>query len=498
MTNPAVIVLAAGDGKRMKSQTPKVLHQIAGRSLLGHALAAARTVEPDTVVVVVGHQAERVGAEARALCPNVVIARQDDIPGTGRAVQCALAALEAVVPERSAWPDEILVTCGDTPLLDGATLAALVEAHRAGRNSITMLTAQVDDPRGYGRIVRDGSGEVAQIVEESDATADQKQITEVNAAVYVFRPESLLRALAQVDRANAQGEMYLTDVVAAVRAHGGTVAAVTSADPAVIDGVNDRIQLAAAARKLNDRYLRQAMMAGVTVVDPATTWLDAGVELQADVTLLPGTHLAGATSVAAGAVIGPFTTLTDTEVGPEATVAQSVATSAQIGPGASVGPFSHLRPGTRIGADTKAGAFTELKAALLADGAKVPHLAYVGDASVGEGANVGAGTIFANYDGVTKSKCLIGPAVRIGSNNVIVAPVEMGAGSYSGAGTVVRGDVPPGSLAVSAGPQRVIEGWTVRKRPGTDSAIAAQAALDRAADLPNSSGSTPDAHPGNV
>ncbi|MDR1186654.1 MAG: bifunctional UDP-N-acetylglucosamine diphosphorylase/glucosamine-1-phosphate N-acetyltransferase GlmU, partial [Bifidobacteriaceae bacterium] len=480
MTQPVVIVLAAGEGTRMKSTTPKVLHQAAGRTLLGHAVDAAQGLDPGRIVVVVRHGRDQVAAEALRLAPQVVVADQDDIPGTGRAVQCALQALDqvddAAVPAPTAPASDhstatdalaqVVVICGDTPLIDAGTLEALVQAHLADGNGITLLSAVVEDPFGYGRIVRDESGQVAKIVEEREATPEQAAIQEINAAAYVYDAEVLREGLGRLGSANDQREVYLTDIVEAARAAGRAVRAIIADDPAIVQGVNDRVQLAQAAAAINQRIVNQAMIDGVTVIDPASTWIEAEVEIEPDATLMPGTRLAGRTRVGTASVIGPFTTLTDTEVGAGATVDRTVANQARIGDGAKVGPFTHLRPGTVLGTDTKAGSFTELKAAQLAQGAKVPHLAYVGDASVGEAANIGAGTIFANYDGVTKSKCVIGPAARVGSNNVIVAPVELGAGAYSGAGAVVRGDVPPGSLAVSAGSQRVIEGWTIRKRPG--------------------------------
>jgi bifunctional UDP-N-acetylglucosamine pyrophosphorylase/glucosamine-1-phosphate N-acetyltransferase len=401
-----------------------------------------------------------------------LIADQDETPGTGRAVQCALAALEAL-PQNVAAPAQILVIPGDTPLLDGPTLTQLATQHAQENNVITLLTACLPNPFGYGRVVRNSQGQVEQIVEEKDASEEQRRLQEVNASVYLFQTATLRDCISQVTQQNAQGEVYLTDVVQLARQQGGAVGALTCKDPATIAGINDRAALSRVASTFNRRLVEQFQLQGVTVVDPATTWIDAEVELEADVTVLPGTHLAGNTVIAAGAVIGPFTTLTDTKVGRGATVDRTVATGVVIGPAANVGPFTHLRPGTVLGADTKAGSFTELKAAQVETGAKVPHLAYVGDAAIGEGANVGAGTIFANYDGVHKSRCSIGPAVRIGSNNVIVAPVEMGAGAYSGAGTIVRGDVPPGALVVSAPAQRLVEGWTLRKRPGSSSARAA-------------------------
>jgi bifunctional UDP-N-acetylglucosamine pyrophosphorylase/glucosamine-1-phosphate N-acetyltransferase len=474
MPKPVVIVLAAGLGTRMKSSTPKVLHRAAGRTLLGHALAAAQALDPSHTVVVVRHERDAVAAAAQAALPGVIIADQDEVPGTGQAVRCALAAMAQVGIEPQGG---IVVMPGDTPLLDGATLAALHQAHWADGNAVTVLTAQVADPTGYGRIVRDDVGQVAAIVEHSDATEDQREIDEINSSVYVFDPSVLAQTLGRVGRDNEQGEVYLTDVVAQAKALGRPVRALISEDASVIQGVNDRLQLQQAAQAINQRRLEQFMLDGVTVEDPSSTWIDADCEIEPDVTILPGTHLAGQTRVQAGAVIGPFTTLTDCQVGRGAAVDRTVASNAVIGPDATVGPFTHLRGGTVLGPSAKAGSFTELKAADVGEGAKVPHLAYVGDATVGPRANIGAGTIFANYDGVAKSACRVGPAARIGSNNVLVAPIDVGAGAYSGAGVVIRGDVPPGALALGGSPQRIVEGWTLRKRPGTDSAQAAESAL---------------------
>ncbi|MCL1897853.1 MAG: bifunctional UDP-N-acetylglucosamine diphosphorylase/glucosamine-1-phosphate N-acetyltransferase GlmU [Micrococcales bacterium] len=470
MPKPAVIILAAGEGTRMKSATPKVLHQAAGRSLLGYAMAAAQALDPERLVVVVRHGRDQVAPAAQAIHPDVLIAEQDEVPGTGRAVQCALAAMDQAGV--AAKGGVVVIPC-DTPLLDAETLTSLLEAHQQESNAVTILTAEVEDPFGYGRIIRGQDGQVTAIVEERDATPDQRNIKEINSSTYVFDLDLLQEALGQVNQENAQGEVYLTDVIALARWAAKPVKAVICQDPDQVQGVNDRVQLAEAAQRLTERRLRQAMVNGVTIIDPSTTFLGPEVELASDVVIEPGTALRGRTKVERGAGIGPFTTLTDCEVGEGATVDRTVATGVIIGAGATVGPFTHLRPGTVLGQSTKAGSFTELKAAVIDDGAKVPHLSYVGDAHVGPGANVGAGTIFANYDGVTKSRSEVGPAARIGSNNVLVAPVNFGAGAYSGAGTVIRHDVPPGALAVGCGEHRLVEGWTAKKRPGSDSAEAA-------------------------
>lgn len=460
----------------MRSATPKVLHTLAGRSLLGHALAAAGSLEPQRLVVVVRHCRDEVAAHALEVAPGVLVADQDDIPGTGRAVQCALAALDADPGAPVDGP--VVVMAGDVPLLDGGTLAELLAAHEADGNAVTVLTTEVEDPTGYGRILREpGTGDVLGIVEQRDATAEQRAIREINSATYVFDAAALRSALARLTRDNAQGELYLTDVLALARADGGAVRALQVDDPALVEGVNDRAQLARLGAELNRRLVTEWMVAGVTVIDPATTWVDVDVELEADVTLLPGTQLHGATRIAAGAVVGPDTTLTDVVVEAGAHVTRTHATSSRIGPGATVGPFSYLRPGTDLGAEGKIGAYVETKSAVIGAHSKVPHLSYVGDATVGEYSNIGAGTIFVNYDGVSKSRSSVGDHVRVGSDNTLVAPVHIGDGAYTGAGSTIRGDVPAGALAVSAGPQRTVERWVLRRRPGTGSALAAARAL---------------------
>lgn len=492
MTKPAaVIVLAAGEGTRMRSGTPKVLHELGGRSMLGHALAAARSLEPRRLAVVVRHERDRVAAHAREVDPEVLVADQDEVPGTGRAVQCALAVLDAAAHAdgaltgsgRTRLEGTVVVMAGDTPLLDGGTLAELHAAHLADGNAVTLLTTELAEPFGYGRVIRDGAtGQVARIVEEKDATEEERAVREVNTSTYVFDADVLREALSGLGRDNAQGEVYLTDVVAAARAAGRAVRAVRTEDTWSVEGVNDRVQLAALRAELNRRVLERWMREGVTVVDPATTWVDVDVELARDVELLPGTQLHGRTRVGEGARIGPDTTLTDVEVGPGAVVVRTHGTQAYVGPDATVGPFAYLRPGARLEAEGKIGTFVEVKNATIGTGSKVPHLTYVGDATIGEHSNIGASSVFVNYDGVRKHRTTIGSYVRTGSDNMFVAPVTVGDGAYTGAGTVVRHDVPPGALAVSAGPQRNIEGWVLRSRAGTPSAEAAERALAESAE----------------
>jgi bifunctional UDP-N-acetylglucosamine pyrophosphorylase/glucosamine-1-phosphate N-acetyltransferase len=466
----AVVVLAAGAGTRMHSRTAKVLHRIGGRSLLGHALAAGRGLAPEELVVVVRHQRDQVAAHVAEIDPTALIADQDEVPGTGSAVSCGLRALPA--PPTGT----VVVTYGDVPLLATETLAALVEAHEEARAAVTVLTAEVADPTGYGRVIRDGAGAVTGIVEHRDTDETQRAVREINSGTYAFDAARLIEALGRIGTANEQGEMYLTDVVGIVSADGRLVQAVRTADRWQVEGVNDRVQLATLGAELNRRLLLAWMRAGVTVVDPATTWVDVNVELAPDVTLRPGVQLHAGTRVAPGATIGPDTTLAGCEIGPGASVVRSHGTGARIEAGAVVGPFSYLRPGTVLGADGKIGAFVETKNAVIGAGSKVPHLSYVGDATIGAGTNIGAATVFVNYDGVQKHRTTVGDHVRIGSDTMLVAPLTVGDGAYTAAGSTITQDVPPGALAVARGRQRTVDGWVAKRRAGTRSALAATAA----------------------
>lgn len=488
----AVMILAAGAGTRMKSSTPKVLHEIGGRSLVHHALVASAALDPQRTVVVVRHERDLVAAHIHSVAPDALIADQDDVPGTGRAVFCGLSVLDTTaiaaavaggaVGDHAVLDSQadgaVVVTSGDVPLVDGALLQALVQAHQSAGNAATVLTARVTSPKGYGRIVRDADGSVWGIVEEKDASEEQRAIAEINAGIYVFDAATLRDSLAKVGQDNAQGEVYLTDVLALAREAGGRVGAMIAPDASAVEGVNDRVHLAGAAAALNRRIVEGWMRAGVTIQDPATTWIDSDVTLAPDVTILPGTQLKGTTTIATGAVIGPDTTLTDVEVGEGATVVRSHGSLAVIAAGANVGPFSYLRPGTELGAAGKIGAFVETKNAKIGANSKVPHLSYVGDATVGEGTNIGAATIFVNYDGVAKHHTYVGNHVRIGSDNTLIAPLTIGDGAYSGAGTTIRHDVPSGALAINSSPQQNIEGWVGRRRPGTLSADAAARAAE--------------------
>lgn len=453
----AVIVLAAGEGTRMKSRTtPKVLHAFGGRSMLGHVLAATTALAPRETVVVVGHAREAVTAHVAEVSPEARTVVQTEQNGTGHAVRVALDEL----------PDlegTVVVVPGDAPLLTSATLAALVAEHERLHGSTTLLTAELDDPTGYGRVLRSGGG-VTAVVEHRDATPVEREVREVATSVYAFDAAHLRESLAALSTDNASGEEYLTDVVALHVSAGHVVAAKVADDVTETLGVNDRAQLAVARALLRDRLVRAHLLAGATVVDPASTWVDVAVEIEPDAVVHPGCQLLGATRIAAGASVGPDCTLVDTTVDSGAVVRRATCESVRIGPGATVGPYTYLRPGTRLGADSKAGGFVEMKAAELAEGAKVPHLSYVGDATIGPRSNIGAATVFVNYDGENKHPTVVGADVRIGSDTMLVAPVEVGDGAYTAAGSVITTDVPPGALGVGRARQRNIEGWVTRRR----------------------------------
>jgi bifunctional UDP-N-acetylglucosamine pyrophosphorylase / glucosamine-1-phosphate N-acetyltransferase len=453
----------------MRSAVPKVLHPLGGRSLLGHVLAAASAVTSTATIVVVGAGREQVEAHLTEVAPDARTAVQTEQRGSGHATAVAMQALPGL-------EGPVLVLSGDVPLLRGETLRALVAAHVRTGEAMTVLTAEVDDPTGLGRIVRDADGNVRAIVEERDASPEQRGIREINAGVYVVEAADLRSGLARLSTDNDQGEQYVTDVLGLLVADGKRVAGVPADDADDVLGCNDRVELAERRRQLNDRVLVDLMRSGVTVVDPRTTWVDVTAEVAPDAVLHPGVQLLGATTVAAGAEVGPDSTLLDTEVGERASVVRAHCRLAVIGPDVSVGPFAYLRPGTRLAAGAKVGTFVETKNAEIGEGSKVPHLTYVGDATIGEGTNIGAATVFVNYDGVAKHRTTIGAHARTGADNMFVAPVTVGDGAYTAAGSVITSDVPPGSMAVARAPQRNVAGWVRRRRPGTPAAEAAERA----------------------
>jgi bifunctional UDP-N-acetylglucosamine pyrophosphorylase/glucosamine-1-phosphate N-acetyltransferase len=452
----AAIILAAGFGKRFRSaSTPKVLHEAAGEPLIGHALRAVAGLDGlDRVIVVVGHGKEPVVAAVQARYPAATFAEQGLPRGTGDAVAACEEAL-------AGFDGEVLVVSGDSPLITTGTLAELVTTHRRAGAAVTALTAVLDDPTGYGRILREADGSI-RIVEQADTSPAEAEVREVSMCFWCFEPAALFEALAKVTNDNAQGEYYLPDVVPIVAGAGGRIATVMATDPTEVLGVNDRKQLAEASRHLRARKLDELMAAGVTIEDPAVTYIDVDVAIGPDTVVRPLTFLEGSTTIGAGCLIGPSVRLVDTEVEDGAEVSFAVVKSARIGPEAQVGPFSSLRPATQLRARSKAGSFVEMKGSTVGEGSKVPHLSYIGDAEIGAGVNVGAGSITCNYDGEAgvKSKTVIGDGVLIGSDTMLVAPVTVGSGAITGAGTVVTKDVEAETVVVGA-PARPIR----KRRP---------------------------------
>jgi bifunctional UDP-N-acetylglucosamine pyrophosphorylase / glucosamine-1-phosphate N-acetyltransferase len=449
-----VVILAAGRGTRMRSRTPKLAHELCGRPLLAWPLEAARAAGAGRIVIVVGPD----GPPVADLGAGVELAVQEAARGTADAVAAATGQID-----RDAT---VIVLAGDVPLVEPSLLAELIAAHRA---PATVVTALLDDPRGYGRIVRGPSGEVERIVEtkvEGDATAAELLIGEINTGIYAFDGAALLDALPDVGAANAQGERYLTDILGVLRARGATVDALVADDPAVLMGVNDRVQLAAVRAEAQRRIQERHMLAGVTIVEPATTSIDVDVAIGEDTVVEPCTQLRGATRIGAGATVGPHATLIDASLGDGATVVHSHLVGCEVRARATVGPFAYLRPGTVLHDGAKAGTFVEVKNSNIGAGAKVPHLSYVGDADVGEQTNLGAGTITANYDGSNKHRTTIGARVHGGVHTSFVAPVTVGDDAWTAAGSVVTSDVPRGALAVARARQRNVERYSERRSSG--------------------------------
>ncbi len=449
----AAIVMAAGKGTRLRSSTAKVMHEAAGRSLLHHVMTAIEPLGLGQVVVVVGHQADDVAAHAAAgPIPDVATVVQEPQLGTGHAVEVGLSQVRDDI-------DKVVVINGDAPLLTDEMLVGLVDTPVG---SAAILTVELDDPAGYGRVVRGDGDRVVAIVEDRDASPEELALREVNAGMYAFDLDGLADRLASITGDNAQAERYVTTVVERLVAEGSEVRAIRVALEEV--GVNDRAQLADAGAILRRRHLRQLMQSGVTVLDPAATWIDVTVDVEPDATILPGCVLTGASFVAAGAVVGPHTTMHDTEVGAGARVMQSWCDTAAIAEGASVGPFAHLRPGTELGANGKVGAFAEVKKSTIGAGSKVPHLSYVGDATIGENVNFACGSVTVNYDGFGKYETIIGDGAFIGCDTMLVAPVEIGAGAFVAAGSTITEDVPADALAIARARQSVKEGWAAQRR----------------------------------
>ncbi len=467
----------------MRSAQAKVLHEIAGRSLIGHVLAALDHLSPREKAIVVGAKREAVESHLKEIAPDALLVHQEIRNGTGAAARLALEAFVAKqgsVARQGSTPSTVIVMAGDTPLLTGASLRSLQSRHLEAKAKATVLTAEVFDPTGYGRIIRDDQGRISRIVEEKDCKEFEKEIDEINSGVYLFDFDALRSALAELSTDNAQGEEYLTDVISILQRKGEVVAAELIQDETEIIGVNDRRQLAIATSVMRERINDALMLSGVTITDPLTTWVDVTVEIAPDVTLLPGTQLLGRTIVETGATIGPRSTLIDSSVGQDARVIESHVRGAAIGYQVQVGPFSFLREGTELATGSRVGAYVEVKNSLVGEGSKVPHLSYVGDATIGRETNIGAATVFVNYDGVEKHRTEVGDHVRIGSDTMLVAPVTIGDGAYTAAGSVITEDVPPGAMGVGRSRQSNILDWVLRRRPNTKSAEAASKRSKRA------------------
>ncbi len=447
-----IVIMAAGLGTRMKSGRAKVLHPVGGRPLVAHVTRTALELTPDRLVVVVGHQASEVEAAVQAAAPGVVgildFALQTEQLGTGHAVQQAARAFSG---------GTVVVLSGDVPLVEASTLRALLVAHRDGGYAATLLSTRLADPTGYGRIVRGPAGDFRRIVEHRDATSAELELNEINAGIYAFEAPALVPALERLSTGNAQGEYYLTDVLGKLVDAGQHVGVLLHEDPHEVLGVNSRVDLADTESRLRRRTLERLMIAGVTLVDPSTTYVDDTVEIGRDTTILPGTILAGSTRIGENCTVGPYCQLDDTELADGVSVrAMSVLERARVASGAVVGPFARLRPGADLAEGAHVGNFVELKNTRLGAGSKANHLTYLGDAEIGAGCNIGAGTITCNYDGKNKHRTTLEDGVYIGSDTMLVAPVRVGRGSKTGAGTVVTRDVPADSLAVGV-PARVVK-----------------------------------------
>ncbi|KKM09308.1 bifunctional N-acetylglucosamine-1-phosphate uridyltransferase/glucosamine-1-phosphate acetyltransferase [Clostridiales bacterium PH28_bin88] len=453
MRNIAAIVLAAGKGTRMRSRWPKVLHQVAGKHMVSHVVDAARSAGVGHMVVVIGHGAELV---ERALGDGLIYAYQRQQLGTGHAVMQAEDHIPAGI-------DTVMVLYGDTPLLTSETLRGLLEYHQEEGAAATILTAFPEDPAGYGRVIRDEEGSVSKIIEERDATPEEREVGEINTGTYCFASGPLFAALKRISPANAQGEYYLTDVIGLLKEQGLPVAALAVFDPQETKGINSRVDLAAAEKELRQRINRKLMESGVTIIDPGSTFIDAGVTILPDSVIYPFTTLQGSTVIGAECAVGPHALLTDCRLGDGVTIRYTVAEQAVIGDRCVIGPFAYLRPETVLHEGVKIGDFVEIKKSVIGTGSKVPHLTYIGDTSVGRDVNIGAGTITCNYDGKGKYPTIIEDGAFVGSNTNLVAPVKVGAGAVIGAGSTITKDVPAGALGVARGRQNNIEGWAHRR-----------------------------------
>jgi bifunctional UDP-N-acetylglucosamine pyrophosphorylase/glucosamine-1-phosphate N-acetyltransferase len=452
----------------MKSKNSKVLHEIAGRSIIHNLLTAVEPLSPKNLTVVVGAHKDEVIDHLKKVAPKAKTVFQEKRDGTGGATQLALAEHKG--------DGTVLILAGDTPLLTTQTLEEFMAAHQSEKSVASVLTALLPDPAGYGRIIRGDNSSILKIVEEKDASDSEKEIDEINTGVYLFELKVLKEVIGKLKNNNSQKELYLTDVISLITAEGKTAQAILSNDYTETLGINDRTQLAECAAIMRDRINHQHMLNGVTIIDPTTTWIDVDVKIEADVVIYPGTAITGKSTIKANAVIGPRTTLVSCTVAEGAKVVESNCTDSTIGKEVKVGPFTYLRKGTVLANESKAGAFVEIKNSTVGKGSKVAHLSYVGDAQIGEESNIGAATVFVNYDGEKKHQTKIGDQVRIGSDTMLVAPVTVGDGAYTAAGSVINEDVPAGAIGIGRARQVNILGWVLKKRKDSKSAAAAKKA----------------------
>lgn len=450
----ATVILAAGKGTRMKSKLPKVLHNVCGQTMLSYVLDAAHGAGIRKIIVVVGYGGDQV---VREVAGRAQIVHQPEQLGTAH-------ALLQAGPFLSNFGGHVLVLCGDTPLIEAGTLTGLIRSHKSTNAVATVLTTILENPTGYGRVVRNGQGGIAKIVEQRDAAPEELQIHEVNTGIYCFKADGLFADLDSLSADNVQGEYYLTDIIEKNVERGRRVGAVTLANPLEVKGINDRVQLAEAECYMRRQILSDLMFAGVTITDPQSTFIDKKVQVGQDTIIHPYTFIEGVTVIGEDCVIGPGAHLTDTVVGDGVSIQHSLIEESRMGDGCSIGPYSHLRPGNSLGRRVKIGNFSEVKKSVVGDNSKVSHLSYVGDAFLGKNVNIGAGTITCNYDGHNKWPTRIDDGVLTGSNTNLVAPVKIGAGAITGAGSTITKDVPAGSLAVERSKQKVILGWNNRDR----------------------------------
>lgn len=449
-----IIILAAGKGTRMKSDLPKVLHPVCGIPMVKHVVAVANRVSQRKPLVVIGYKAEMVST---ALGEGIDYVLQEEQLGTGHAIMMA-------APQLQGFSGDLLVLYGDTPLITAETLTKLVVEHQRVKSSVTLLSVEVENPAGYGRIIRDKNGDLERIVEEKDASPEEKKVKEVNTGIYIFNYQDLAETLTRIKPKNAQDEYYLTDVVELLAAEGKKAWAVPCENAQELLGPNDRKTLAETDRIMRRRILDGLMMEGVTIIDPATTYIEPQVEIGPDTIIYPGTFLQGETKIGVGCQIGPYSQLRDSQIGDASQVRFSVLDHAKTGEGVNIGPYSFLRPGTVVEKNGKVGGFVETKNTQIGEGSKVPHLSYIGDCLIGTGVNIGAGTITCNYDGYAKHETVIGDGAFIGSNTNLVAPVLVGKGALVGAGSTITKDVPEDGLALARAKQIIKEKWVQRRK----------------------------------